>query len=142
MSKMNSNIIIGYTQGTFDTLHYGHIRLLKNAKDNCDYLIVGVNSDDLVKEYKHTITIIKEEERKEIISAVKYVDEVHIVNTLDKNIQHDKYNFDIIFIGDDWKNNERWKKTEIDMNNIGVKVCYLPHTDGISTTIVKAKLGK
>ena len=55
--------IIGYTQGTFDTLHFGHINLLEKAKQLCDYLIVGVNSDKLVREYKNKETIIKEKER-------------------------------------------------------------------------------
>ena len=132
--------IIGYTQGTFDTLHYGHINLLKNAKNQCDFLIVGVNSDFLVASYKKTQTIIKENERRSIIEAIKYVDKVFIVDTLDKMIQYRNFNFDVIFIGDDWKGNDRWKQTEIELGSVGVKVVYLPHTDGISTTIIKTKI--
>ena len=135
-------MIIGYTQGTFDTLHIGHIRLLKRAKEQCDYLIVGVNSDELVKNYKNTDTIIKQDERKELIEAIKYVDKATIVNTLDKKIHQKEFGFSLIFIGDDWKGNERWNKTEIEMAKLGAKVIYIPYTHGISTTIIKEIRGK
>lgn len=132
-------MIIGYTQGTFDTLHYGHVRLLMNAKKYCDYLIVGVNSDKLVEEYKHVSTIIKENERKEIVEAIKFVDEVHIVDSLDKVSKVEQFKFNIVFIGDDWKGSARWNKTEEELNKIGVSVVYLKHTDGISSTLIKSK---
>lgn len=132
-------MIIGYTQGTFDTLHYGHVRLLMNAKKYCDYLIVGVNSDKLVEEYKHVSTIIKENERKEIVEAIKFVDEVHIVDSLDKVSKVDQFKFNIVFIGDDWKGSARWNKTEEELNKIGVSVVFLKHTDGISSTLIKSK---
>ena len=133
---------IGYTQGTFDTLHYGHIRLLKNAKRLCDYLIVGVNSDKLVKEYKNSDTIIKEKERAEIVSSIRYVDEVHIVESLDKKTKKDVFHFDIVFIGDDWKGNPRYVKTEEELKQIGVELVFLPYTKTISTTKVKEILKK
>lgn len=136
MKKIN----IGYTQGTFDTLHYGHVRLLKQAKEQCNYLIVGVNSDALVKEYKNTETIVKEKERAEIVEAIKYVDRVIIVNTLDKMVQLDKFHFDAIFIGDDWKGNQRWVRTEEQLKEKNVPVVFLSHTPNISTTIVKSKM--
>lgn len=132
--------IIGYTQGTFDTLHYGHIRLLKNAKDRCDYLIVGVNSDELVKLYKQKETVIKENERKEIIESIKYVDKVILVNTLDKTVHKKALDFDVVFIGDDWMGSERWNETEKELAKMGVSVIYLPHTDGISSTIIREKI--
>lgn len=140
--RKKKKMVIGYTQGTFDTLHYGHVRLLMNAKKLCDYLIVGVNSDVLVEKYKNTSTIIKEEERVEIVKAIKYVDEVHIVDSLDKTSKAKQYNFNIVFIGDDWKGTDRWNKTETELNKIGITVRYLEHTKGISTTIVKNHLSK
>lgn len=133
---------IGYTQGTFDTLHYGHVNLLKNAKKFCDYLIVGVNSDELVLDYKKTNTIISDIHRLEIISAIKYVDEVILCNTLDKIIQHEMNPYDVIFIGDDWKGNSRWMKTEEDLKDIGVDLVFIPYTKGISTTKIKKELKK
>ena len=133
---------IGYTQGTYDTLHYGHINLLKHAKERCEILYVGVNSDRLVKEYKYKEPIIKEKERLDIVKAIRYVDDAFIVDTLDKLVTLDKIKFDAIFIGDDWKGNDRWKKTEQDLSKLGVDVVFLPHTDGISSSIIKEKLNK
>lgn len=131
---------IGYTQGTYDMFHIGHLNLLKHAKDYCDILIVGVNSDDLVREYKHKSPIIKLEERAEILQAIRYVDNVIVCNTLDK-IEIQKWiHYDAIFIGDDWKGNERWNKTELDLNKIGVDVVYLPHTDGVSSSLLRKNL--
>ena len=95
--------IIGYTAGVFDLFHIGHLNLIKKAKENCDFLIVGVNSDELVKEYKNKTPIIPEEERLEIIKSLKSVDKAVLVNTRDKLDAYNKYKFNRIFVGDDWK---------------------------------------
>ena len=76
---------IGYTQGTFDMFHIGHLNLIRNAKKHCDYLIVGVNADDLVESYKNKRPIVPLEERAEIVRAIRYVDEVIVTTTLDKS---------------------------------------------------------
>ena len=131
---------IGYTQGTYDLFHIGHLNLLENAKKQCEYLIVGVNKDNLVKEYKNKIPIIPEEERKRIIEALSIVDEVILVDTLDKIEILKKKHFDIIFVGDDWKNNNRWLKTKEELKKYNIPVVFLPHTDGISTTIINKKI--
>ena len=138
--KKMKKIIIGYTQGTFDTLHYGHIRLLKNAKKYCDYLVVGVNSDRLVLEYKNKETIVKEAERKEIVESIKYCDKAIVVDSLDKIDKAKTIGFDICFIGSDWQNNPRWIETEKNLKQIGVKVVFLPYTKGISSSIVRQKI--
>ena len=131
---------IGYTQGTFDLFHVGHLNLLRHAMEQCDYLIVGVNSDDLVMEYKNKNTVIKEDDRARIVGAIKGVDEVHITTTIDKLAIYEDIKFDAIFIGDDWKGNARWKQTEEDFAKKGIDVVYLPHTDGVSTTLITKKL--
>lgn len=128
--------IIGYTQGTFDLFHIGHLNLIKHAKEHCDYLIVGVNSDALVENYKNKHTVTGEQERAEIILGMSVVDECHVVNTLDKKDAYSKFHFNTIFIGDDWKGNARWEQTRMEMKAIGVDVKFLPHTDGISTTML------
>lgn len=125
---------IGYTQGTYDLFHIGHLNLLNNAKKQCDYLIVGINSDELVKNYKNKNTIINEKDRAEIVSSIKCVDKVYITETLDKLEILKNIKFDAIFIGDDWKGNERWIKTEKELKLHNIDVVFLPHTDGISTT--------
>ena len=76
--------IIGFTAGAFDMFHIGHLNLLKNAKARCDYLIVGVNTDELILSYKIKPVIVSFQERVEIIDAIRYVDETVLVNTLDK----------------------------------------------------------
>ena len=128
---------IGYTQGTFDSLHHGHINLLKKAKKMCDYLIVGVNTDKLVLDYKKTNTIIPVESRKFILESIKYVDKVVICETLDKIDKLEKYNFNAIFIGDDWKDNPRWIQTKVDLKEFKVDVVFIEYTKGISTTYIK-----
>lgn len=125
---------VGYTQGVFDMFHIGHLNLLKNSKEQCDYLIVGVNSDILVKTYKHKQTVIPECSRLKIVDAIKYVDRSLLSHTLDKKIMYEQLHFDVIFIGNDWKGNERWKHTEEDLRMYGVDVVYLPYTEGISST--------
>lgn len=125
---------IGYTQGTFDMFHIGHLNLLRNAKNQCEYLIVGVNKDSLVEKYKGKTPVISENERKEIISAIRYVDETILVDTLDKIEILKSVKYDAIFIGDDWKGNERWKTTEEALNAIEIEVVFLEYTKGISST--------
>ena len=132
--------VIGYTQGTFDMFHIGHLNLIKNAKRHCDYLIVGVNADDLVESYKHKRPIVPLEERVEIVRAIKYVDEVIVTTTLDKKEVWEKVRFNEIYIGDDWKGNERWERTGIQMAELGAKLVYLPYTRDTSSTMLREKL--
>jgi len=125
---------IGYTQGVFDMFHIGHLNLINNAKAQCDYLIVGVNSDALVEEYKHKRPVICESERQAIVASIKGVDECVIADTLDKLEALERFHFDAIFIGDDWKGNSRWEQTGEDMRKRGAELVFLPHTQGISST--------
>lgn len=128
---------IGFTQGTYDMFHIGHLNLINNAKKYCDYLIVGVNSDELVEEYKHKLPVIKQDERREIVANIKAVDECVITTTLDKLVALNAYHFNAIFIGDDWKGNDRWEKTRLDLEERGVDLVYLPHTTGVSSTALR-----
>ena len=125
---------IGYTQGTFDMFHIGHLNLINHAKEYCDHLIVGVNSDELVYSYKNKRPVIPQHERAEIIRNIKAVDECIITTTLDKLSAFEAFHFDAIFIGDDWKGNPRWEQTEKDLSEHGADVVFLPHTNGVSST--------
>ena len=130
---------IGYTQGTYDLFHIGHLNLLKNAKEQCEYLIVGINTDRLVKEYKNKNVVISEQDRAKIVESIKFVDEIILTDTLDKKDIANKIKFNVIFIGSDWEN-KRWIETKKDMKKIGIDVVFLPHTDGISSTDIRAKI--
>ena len=127
-------MVIGYTTGVYDMFHIGHLNLINHAKEYCEYLIVGVNSDELVQTYKHKTPVISEEERAAIVANIKAVDEVVITHTLDKEVALDLYHFDVIFIGNDWEGNPRWEQTRIDLARHNVDLIFLPHTEGISST--------
>ncbi|WP_313630827.1 adenylyltransferase/cytidyltransferase family protein [Enterococcus devriesei] len=131
---------IGFTAGTFDMFHVGHLNLIKKAKENCDYLIVGVNSKKLVESYKKKSPLIPEEDRLEIVRAIKYVDEVHMMDSLDKVKAYKLYGFSTVFIGDDYKDSPRYKKTEQNLKEYNVNIEYLPYTEKVSSTILSKKI--
>lgn len=130
---------IGYTQGCFDMFHVGHLNLLNHAKEQCDYLIVGVNSDALMESYKHKRPVICQDFRRAIVENIKAVDEACIVDTLDKLQILSQIPFDVIFIGDDWEHSDRWKKTKDDLAKQGVEVVFLPYTQNVSSTMLREK---
>lgn len=111
---------LGYTQGTYDMFHIGHLNLLRHAKEQCETLIVGVNADSLVLRYKNKIPVVNEKDRAEIIKELRCVDDVRICDTLEKKVIWNDLHFDAIFIGDDWKGNDRWLQTEKDLAPLGV----------------------
>ena len=126
--------IIGYTTGVYDMFHIGHLNVIRNAKEQCDYLIVGVSTDELVRHEKKKTPVIPYEERTEIVSAIRYVDEVVPQINKDKMQAWGKYHFDKMFVGSDWKGTPQWNEYERQFKAIGVEIVYLPHTDGISST--------
>ena len=130
---------IGYTTGVFDMFHIGHLNLLKRAKEQCEYLIVGVSTDEVVKTYKHKTPVIPFEERIAIVEAIRYVDKVMPQTSMDKMEAYKLVKFDAIFHGSDWKGSEMYNKIVDQFKEIGVDVVFLPHTDGISSTLIKEK---
>ena len=133
---------IGFTDGVYDMFHVGHLNMIREAKKRCDYLIVGVHSDEIVEGYKNRKTVINENDRREIVGAIKEVDRAVINYTRDKLKLWELYHFDTIFIGDDWKGTERWNNFEKVLAEIGVTVEYIPYTKGVSTTQIREKLGE
>nr|WP_300858477.1 adenylyltransferase/cytidyltransferase family protein [uncultured Acetatifactor sp.] len=131
---------IGYTDGVYDLFHVGHLNMIETAKKNCEYLIVGVHSDEVVHQYKHRYPIIPEEERARIVGAVKGVDRVVINEVRDKLTLLERYHFDVVFIGDDCKGTERWNNFEKILGEQNVDVIYVPYTKGISTTDIRKKI--
>ena len=127
-------MIIGYTTGAFDIFHLGHLNIIKNAKSVCDKLIVGVTTDDYIKKYKNKKPYIPFEERFEIIKSIKYVDLVVPQVNHDKVKAWEKYNFNVMIVGDDWKNTKKWNDYEKQFKSLNVKIIYFPRTRGISSS--------
>tara|TARA_B100000902_G_C27289647_1_gene906415 strand:+ start:575 stop:1009 length:435 start_codon:yes stop_codon:yes gene_type:complete len=128
---------IGYTTGVFDMFHVGHLNILRQAKENCDYLIVGVSSDELVENYKNKSPIIPFEHRKEIIESIKYVDEVVIQSHRDKMKSFHEIGFDIMFVGSDWKDTELFNDLEKELKKYNAIIHFFEYTAGISSTRLK-----
>lgn len=129
-------MIIGYTSGVFDLFHIGHLNLLKNAKGLCDKLIVGITTDELIVSYKNKKSVIPFAERIEIVRNLKYVDAVVPQESMNKFSIWEKLKFDIMFVGDDWYNTDKWKNLEKKFVEVGVKIVYFPYTKGISSTLI------
>ena len=138
---MQKKYKVGYTAGVFDLFHIGHLNLLRNAKDSCDKLIVGVTVDSLVR-YKFKNSVIPFEERIKIVESVKYVDKVVPQDSMDKIEMLNKMKFDVIFVGDDWKSTEKWDKYEREFKQLGVDTVYFPYTKTTSSSLINNALIK
>lgn len=134
---------IGYTCGVFDLFHVGHLNLLERCKEMCETLIVGVCDDDYVRNIKKKEPVIEENDRVRILNALKCVDRAELVDiatTNDKMLALERFSFDVLFSGDDWKGSERYLKTEAQFAKVGASIEYLPYTHGVSTTRIKEKM--
>ena len=134
------NTIIGYTTGVFDLFHIGHLNVLRRAKEQCDYLIVGVSTDELCLSYKHKKPIVPFEERKAIIEAIRYVDQVVPQFDRDKFSAWKKLHFNRLFVGDDWKGSPLFDDLERQFDAVGVEIIYFPYTKGVSSSQLRDKL--
>ena len=121
------------TYGTFDLLHVGHVNILRRAKALGDYLVVAISSDEF-NALKGKKAYYSYEDRKTILEAIKYVDEVIPENTWEQKIQDVKdHNIDTFVMGHDWEG-------KFDFLKDYCEVIYLPRTEGISTTKIKKDL--
>lgn len=125
---------IGYTTGVYDLFHIGHLNILRRAKEQCDYLIVGVSTDDLVRREKNKTPIIPFTERVQIVEAIKYVDAVVPQTDKNKLDAYHRLQFDAMFVGSDWEGTPQWKRFEEELAPYGVDIVYLSYTDGVSST--------
>ena len=124
------------TYGTFDLLHYGHINLLKRAREQGDYLIVALSEDNFNEVHKHKKCYFKYEERKQLLEAIRYVDLVIPETSWEQKLQDIKmYHIDVMVMGDDWKG-------QFDFVKPLCEVMYFPRTVEISTTQIKNDLKK
>ena len=125
--------LIGYASGTFDLFHVGHLNLLRRAKAQCDYLIVGVHDSG---SWKGKETFIPFEERKEIVAACRYVDEV-VNASIEDSEDWERLHFDRLFVGSDYQGSPRFQKYEEFFRDKGVEIVYLPYTQTTSSTQIR-----
>ena len=128
---------VGYTTGAYDMFHIGHLNLLKRAKEKCERLIVGVSTDSLIQSAKGKTPVIPYEERFSIVDALELVDEVVPQMNKDKFAAWEKYRFDVMFVGDDWKGKPLFAEAEEMLRAVGVDVVYFPYTKNVSSTGLK-----
>lgn len=132
--------VIGYTTGVFDLFHVGHLNILKRAKLECDYLIVGVTSDELAESRKGRRPIIPLIERMEIVQNIRFVDEVVVQEDMDKMQAWRNLHYNRVFVGDDWKGSPAWTQLEEEFRAVGVDVVYFPYTTHTSSTLLREVL--
>lgn len=138
--SLKPNIKIGYLSGTFDLFHIGHLNLLKRAKEQCDFLVVGVHKD---ASHKGKETFIPFEERKSILRSIKYVDQVIQSEKEDCDVYlKDIVKYDILFVGSDYKGTPRFNRYEEIFKDKGVKIVYFPYTQGTSSTQLRCAIQK
>lgn len=132
---------VGYTTGVFDLFHIGHLNILKRAKEQCNFLIVGVTTDELVS-YKNKKAFIPLQERIAIVESIKFVDKVVLQENMNKIEAWEKHRFNVVFVGSDWKGTSQWQEYERQFGDVGVEVVYFPYTDGTSSTQLREALLK
>lgn len=133
---------IGYTTGVYDMFHIGHLNILRKAKEMCDYLIVGVTTDELCFARKHKYPIINQEDRMAIVAAIRYVDKVVPQSDMEKIKPVKELKADAVFVGSDWKGTSSWIQYEKEFAEVGCDVVYLDHTEGISSSILRELISK
>lgn len=124
----------GYASGVFDMFHIGHLNLLRRAREHCQTLVVGVASDEYVLALKGREPVVPLAERLEIVSSLRFVDEVIIDRSEDKRVAWRDRRFDAIFKGDDWRGSAKGERLEQAMAEVGAGVVYFPYTLHTSST--------
>lgn len=130
----------GFVCGFFDILHDGHIDILRQAKSQCEYLIVAVGTDDFMYKRKHRESILNYKQRVEIVKSICYVDEVVPEVDLDKVAAFYKYNFDVMFAGEDHLNEKIYIEAKKHLKDLGVDTIYIPRKHDISSTSIRNKI--
>jgi len=131
---------IGYAAGAFDLFHVGHLNILKHAKSQCDYLIAGVVSDEMLQETKGITPVIPLAERLEIVRNIRYVDEARAEVVPDKLDTWRDVQFNVFFKGDDWRGTDKGVRLEREFAAVGVEVVYFPYTMTTSSTQLRRAL--
>ena len=133
-------IRIGYAPGAFDLFHMGHLNLLRQAKERCEFLIAGVVADEVLIEHKRITPVIPLAERLEIVRNVRFVDMAHAALTNDKTEVWQELRFNVLFKGNDWQGTEKGIRLERDFAALGVEVVYFPYTQATSSSALRRTL--
>ena len=132
--------VIGYAPGAYDLFHVGHLNLLRHAAEQCDHLVAGVVSDEMLLLTKGRLPVVPLAERLDIVRNLRIVDEVHAEIVPDKIDTWRQVGFDVIFKGDDWRGTEKGDRLERDFAAVGVEVRYFPYTMHTSSTALRRAL--
>lgn len=131
---------IGYAAGAFDLFHIGHLNILKHAKSQCDYLIAGVVSDEILAQAKGRLPVVPFAERLEIVRSITYVDMAYAESLPDKLLVWEELRFTVYFKGDDWRGTPQGKLLEKAFSDVGVEVIYFPYTVHTSSSALRTAL--
>ena len=129
--------VIGYAPGAYDLFHIGHLNILTRAADQCDTLIAGVVTDDVVMRAKGKAPVIPLAERLAIVRSVRYVDEAVPDPYVDKFQMWPTLKYDVLFKGDDWRGTEKGEALEARLAEVGARVVYFPYTLHTSSTLLR-----
>lgn len=135
-------MVVGYSTGVFDLFHVGHLNLLKEARNRCDHLIVGITDDELAMKIKGRMPVIPLNERIKIVSELRCVDAVVRQRRIDELQDYKELKFNKIFKGSDWKGTKKWNELTQEFAIVGVEVCFLPYTEHTSSTQLREVLDK
>lgn len=132
--------LIGYAPGAYDMFHVGHLNILRRAAAECDYLIAGVVSDEVVLAAKGKAPIVPFRERIEIVRSLRYVDEAVLDEHVDKFDSWRQLGYDVLFKGDDWRGTAKAERLERLLGEVGARVMYFPYTIHTSSTALRSLL--
>lgn len=130
-------MIRGYVPGGFDLLHIGHLNVLRAARERCDYLIVGVATDESLIAMKGRPPVIPFEERIDLVANLRIVDEAVPDHAQDKRVAYRQQPFDVLFKGSDWQGTVKGVLLEQEMAEVGVEIVYFPYTERTSSTMLR-----
>lgn len=132
--------VVGYAPGVWDLFHIGHLNIMRRARANCDWLIVGVVTDEAVLRVKGHPPAAPLAERMTVVSALSLVDEVVVDDSRDKLEMWHRLHFDVVFKGDDWKGTPKGVQLERSMASVGARVVYFPYTREISSSLIRSRM--